>query len=300
MKKVLLIVLLLLLLGTFLLRNQIQAASYSYLYYSPCDTPISYSIGVIDPEFNLTKEEVLKRAITAESIWEQAYNKNLFQYDSSSPFTINATYDERQGLRSEANTLRSELEEKQGSIDSRIDAFNKKSAKFKSDVDSLNQDIAYWNAQGGAPKDEYEALNNRQEDLRQQSEELKNEAGELNASTDSFNSLVKDLNQTVNTFNQALEEKPEGGIYMQHGDSKNITVFFNNSEDEFVYTLAHEMGHALGIDHVTDPRSIMYAKVNTVLTPSSFDLAELEKSCKKVSFTTPLINKLKTLRLRFL
>ncbi len=300
MKKVLVVALLLLLLGTFLLRNQIQAASYNYLYYSPCDTPISYSIGVIDPEFNLTKEEVLKRAKTAESIWEKAYNKNLFEYDPESPFTINTTYDERQGLRTEANTLRSELEEKQGNIDSRISVFNEKSAKFKSDVDSLNQDITYWNSQGGAPEDEFEKLNQRQDALRQQSEELKKEAGELNASTDSFNSLVKDLNQTVNTFNEALEEKPEGGIYMQHGDSKNITVFFNNSEDEFVYTLAHEMGHALGIDHVTDPNSIMHAKINLVLTPSSLDLAELEKVCQKVSIATPLIEKIQALKLRFL
>lgn len=300
MKKLFaLILILLILLPAFLFRNQIQAASYDYLYYSPCDTPITYSIGEIDPEFNLTKNEVLRRSKIAESIWEKAYKKNLFEYDPQSTFTINVKYDERQGLRTEANTLRNELESEQGDIDSRIARFNNASSRFKADVEQLNKDIAYWNAQGGAPEEEYRSLQERQDALRTEGERLKAEAQELNASTDSFNSMVGTLNQTVQTFNKALENKPEGGLYTQHGDSKNITVFFNNSVNEFVYTVAHEMGHALGMDHVADRNSIMYSQVTEVLIPSSYDLAALEKACEKVSVFSPIITKLQSLRFRF-
>ncbi len=289
----------LILLSAFVFRNQIQAASYNYLYYSPCNNPIRYSIGEIDAEFNLTQQEVLKRSKTAESIWENASKKNLFEYDPKSPFTISVKYDKRQGLRSEANTLRGELESEQGNIDLRIARFNDKSNIFKNDVETLNADIAYWNTQGGAPEEEYKRLQERQDTLRTESIRLKKEAETLNATTDSFNSMVGTLNKTVETFNEALEARPEGGLYTQHGDSKNITVFFNNSVDEFVYTVTHEMGHAIGMDHVKDRNSLMYSQVTKVLIPSTYDLIELENACKKVSVFSPIITKLESLRFKF-
>ncbi len=261
------------------------------LYYSPCDTPIAYSIGQIDKEFNLTPDEVLRRATIAENIWEKASGKNLFEFDSRSPFTIDVVYDGRQGLSETANQLGSELKEGRQEIETRLDVYDRNVAQFKADLEALNRDISYWNSRGGAPEEEYSKLLARQEELRQRQQDLQTEAQALNQSTDEFNNQTSNLNQTIQNLNQALEVKPEGGLYTQHGTDRQITIFFNNSEEEFIYTIAHEMGHALGIGHIPDRNSIMYPNVNLILTPSEFDLEELEKACRTVNIFEPLIQR---------
>lgn len=278
----------------FVFHAPLKSYAQNTLYYSPCDTPVTYSIGQIDPEFNLSADEVLRRAKIAEKVWEDAAKKNLFEYDKQSPFTIDVIYDGRQGLSAAANKLGSELQAGRENIETRLEAYDRSVAQFKTNLESLNNDISYWNSKGGAPEEEYNKLLARQEDLSRKQQELQKEAELLNQSTDEFNAQTFNLNNTIQNLNQALDEKPEGGLYTQHGDNKQITIFFNTTEKEFVYTIAHEMGHALGIGHLTDRNSIMYPNVNFILIPSEFDLEELKKACKTVSILEPLIQKVQT------
>lgn len=273
----------------FVYRNQISESTYNYVYFSPCDTPIKYSIGEIDSRFNLTNSELLKRSQAAADIWKNAYGKTLFVYDPTSPFTINAVYDERQELSTEANTLDEKLKTENEQLSQTAAAFKERVRLYRDKQAELNADIRYWNERGGAPEDEYNSLQKRQKELEAEAQELQAEAESLNQSSSEFNSQAQVFSETLNKFNEVLKVKPEGGLFTQNGEEKRITIYFNNSENEFTYTLAHEMGHALGLPHNSNPQSIMYPNISLILTPSTQDLNDLATVCTQRSIFQPFL-----------
>lgn len=269
-----------------------------YVYFSPCDVPLEYKIGSIDPRFNLSRADLMQDLQAAEAIWENADEKNLFTYSDKAELTVNLVYDERQYLSTQINSSKNQVDQERQSLQPNITEYEEKSREFKTRVDALNAKISYWNSKGGAPPDEYAAIVKEQDSLQQLANQLNQMAAQLNQTTQEVNGEINNLNSTIDTYNTFLLQHPEGGIYS--GASNTITLFFNNSKDEVIHTLAHEMGHALGMNHVPDPNAIMYFKVNNSLTPSPDDMKELARVCQKVSIFSVLEMRLKYLWSYFL
>ena len=82
---------------------------------------------------------------------------------------------------------------------------------------------------------------------------------DINTLTETANEVVKKYNEGVNTYNHTFSEGAEFTQGDYQGDKINIYQFKNR--DELVLVLAHELGHALGIDHVDNPESIMYRQM---------------------------------------
>lgn len=264
-------------------RGAIIHASEKYIYYSPCDTPIPYSIGSVDPRFAITTGTFREDIEAATAIWSTVEGKPLFVYDPQSPFTISMVYDQRQLLNSQINQLHTQLDTQNNSIKPQLSEYNQKVIDFKQKVANLNQQISSWNAKGGAPEEVFNQLKQQQASLQQEQDQLKAMALQLNQSTDSYNNQVSELNQDVTSFNQALQVKPEEGLYTQDGSDRNIKIYFNNSKQELTHTLAHELGHALGMGHNDTALSIMYPQTNLSITPSEQDISALQTACRKVS-----------------
>lgn len=250
-------------------------------YYSPCDSPIGYSIGSIDSRFHVAPDELLTDAKAATNIWNTTQNKQLFVYDPNATFTINMVYDSRQALTSEITQLNSDLKQKQGDIDPKIATFKKKQEDFEAKVNQLNQEVQYWNSKGGAPQEEYNKLVSRQKELQSEARSLNEEAQSLGQSTQEYNLNAQKLNQTIDNYKQVLQYRPEEGLYEQEGTKRKISIYIDISKDEFLHTLTHEFGHALGLDHNNDEKSIMYPQTTTVLQPSIEDTNALNEICKK-------------------
>lgn len=284
MKKLIPVILIIILLGIGYQNRAVLAdQTTKIVYHSTCDTTIRYKIGTVDPQFNLSKQEFTRAIDEAGTIWTNAEGRQLFAYDPEGPLTINLQYDERQSLNSQISQLDTSLDEKNKKLEPEIKKYEARVAAFKQNAAALNQEIDSWNTKGGAPKDVYDGLLERQKALQQESRELQNQAAELGQSTESYNSEVQELSQTVDTYNQALKFKPEEGIYIQDQDGRRIIIYFYNTHTELVHTIAHELGHSLGLDHNNDSKAIMFSRTNNAIVPTDADLSALTEVCRKRS-----------------
>lgn len=283
MKKPLLLtgIVVTLLAGFFLTINAANGSLDKLLYYSPCDKPIEYSIGTIDPGFQVTREELIRDAAAAANIWSNTQGKELFRYNPNSEFTINMVYDDRQALTSKISELDNRLKQKQGEIDPQLEDFNRRQDEFIQKVNNLNERIRHWNSQGGAPKEEYDKLVAEQKALQEEGDLLNALARELGQSTREYNLGAQALNKTISEFKEVLVDKPEEGLYEQEGNKRKISIFIDVDKEDFLHTLAHEFGHALGLSHTSNPESIMYPQTNNVLIPSQEEIDELTYICRK-------------------
>lgn len=258
----------------------IIGASY-FITYSPCDTPLKYSIGTIDPRFNITKEELIEDSKVAANIWNATQDRQLLTYDPTSEFTINMVYDSRQELTTRINDMDRDLKTQQGDIDPKIEEYKSDQLAFEKKSQALNEDIKYWNSRGGAPEGEYEKLIASQEELKKELASLNARAQALGQATSNYNVSARKLNQTIDNYQQVLEYKPEEGLYEQENGKRKISIYIDVDKDDFLHTLAHEFGHALGLDHTENKDSIMYYQTNSTLTPSSEEVAALKVVCEK-------------------
>jgi cell division protein FtsB len=281
MKKMFAVILIALLMLGFLYKGPITEAAENALYYSKCDEPRTFRIGSIDPKYNMTQDEFLLNIQSAARIWSDGYGKQLFAYDPKGDIEINLVYDQRSFLSSQITDLDSKIKQQQQALDPEIASYKERAAQFRDKVAQLNNDIDYWNSRGGAPENEYESLKSRQTSLRQEAEALSQEAERLNQSTEEFNQQVGQLHQTVDTFNSALQYKPEEGEYIFDNGKETINIYFDNSKTELIHTLAHELGHSLGIGHNNSEVSIMFPKTTKITTLSTEDLAALTETCEK-------------------
>jgi len=261
-----------------------------YFYVSSCDTPINYTVGTIDPRFGVTKTQFLADIQKAETIWDNTEDNKLFEYNpgSQNSLTINLVFDQRQQLNTRVNNLKNQVGEANQSLKPQISQYNQEKTSLEKQLSDLNNQINSWNQKGGAPPDEYQQLLQEQNDLKTEADKLNQEAKQLNLSTQAYNTDVFNLNHTINTYNEVLLKKPEEGLF--NPNTNSINIYFDNSYSELIHTLAHEMGHSLGLGHNQNQKSIMYPYTNQVTTPSADDTKALDLVCQTRYLNLPWIS----------
>ncbi len=280
-----------------------SALGIQLLAASPCDIPKTWSVGRVDPQFNLSKQAITEYGKEATEKWNGVYEKNpLFIYrENGGEIVLNFVYDERMQTTIRNQRLKrsiTEGKEELISLKENIEDLREEYAALEKTIESLteaydsrlgsyNKEVTYWNSRGGAPREAYARL----EELKL---ELEDERLTLNTKINYFNQLgyrirtfgkshneiVEDLNEKIITLNESAGQEFEEGIYDPNDNS--ITVYEYASPTALQRVLTHEFGHALSIGHVNSEDSIMYAiNQGKSLDLSQDDLAELEFVCQE-------------------
>lgn len=252
-----------------------------YVHLSPCDSPIEYRIDTVDSRFNISRDQFTKDVSDAVAIWSKQYGKELFVYNPKGNLSVNLVFDQRQQLNNQISGLQGTVVTQQNSLKPEIAAYDQQVANFKQKLAAFNSEVSSWNAKGGAPKNVYDQLQSQQQSLKQEADSLNATAKSLNLAAENFNSQVNQLNQTIDIFNTALSERPEEGFW--DGNTNTITIYFDITQPELIHTLAHEFGHALGMEHASDANAVMFYKTNQTLTLTPEDISELQKVCQPLN-----------------
>lgn len=189
-----------------------------------------------------------------------------------------------------------EYQKSQAQFEELVSVYNKKIADYEKQVD-------FWGAKGGAPKKEYEQLVQEKAEIDALYEQLSAQrkilqttllgieaqrkefnalVSQVNTIAGIFNRLAEKLNIRVDLFNEVQGSKEEfiSGLYTSGASGETIEIFQFYDNKDLVITLAHELGHALGIGHATGTNSIMYPKSEGQKTQiSAEDLQMLSALC---------------------
>lgn len=267
---------------------------------SPCNEPLTFTIGTIDSQFGISDEEVKSAMNVAVSVWSTEAGRELGRYDEDGKITINFVYDERQQLTDGElqfrERIRSEqhlLDQIQREINVERDRFDDNSSTYMSlaeetgtELRNLNQWIEEVNNNGGFNDESLKEYQTRKEQVETKQQQVLNKREDLDRLATNINRSVEravekseEINSLISQYNRDYsgENRFTKATFQRVGNGGIITVNQFTARQELPLLLAHEFGHALGLNHISNPESIMYRRIGMQQTYPQLQLSNQDK-----------------------
>jgi hypothetical protein len=244
---------------------------------APCSRPLSYSLGAFDERFGISKEAFIKNLSDAETIWETAADRNLFEYKEKGTLIVHLIYDERQASTQKLSSLEGTLNTAQSRYNSLKADYDRLKSQINSEKAELDAMVRSFESRKKRTAEEADAIRQKQAEINRDIDTLNSMVAKLNASAKEVNATVETYNDVSTSAGEAFDEGEY--IYDQTGERINIYQYSDGIKLDRV--LAHEFGHALDLGHVGNNQSIMYylnSGSNFELTQE--DIGELIRVCK--------------------
>jgi len=223
-----------------------------YMLYAreiPCVAPLRYELVSYDSRFGLPKSEVEADLKNAAQVWNDALKTSALVESSDPDLPVSFVYDKTQAA---------------------VDSIE----NLSNNIDTLKAQLTQVANEYGDLKKQYDSLNAR----HQATQEMYDNLQTLYAR---YEALRKQINADVAAGQQIPTGEVEEGKYVSDAAGTRIYIYAFQDKTELERTLIHELGHALGLEHVKNADSIMYpsnnSSQNTSLTKE--DLAELARAC---------------------
>lgn len=239
--------------------------------------PLRYRIADLDPRLNITQQQMIELSQQAAAIWAKDTGQQYFVYDPEAEFVIHLVFDQRQvrSMKRSENLNQLEQEQqhwlaqnqqlqrlKQSIADSRT-RLELQTIEYQNNQQKYQQ--ALQNLKASAQNPKQIARLQQQHTLQQQASDLQTKIAEHNQLVQQFNTqteqskqLYQQLTESVAAFNQTF--KPQV-VHKGQFHGQQIFIYEFSSMDDLRLTLAHEFGHALGLKHTQDPKSLMYPRI---------------------------------------
>lgn len=263
-----------------------------------CARVVSYAVGTLDERFGLSEAEANAALSEAAAVWNKAIGRDVFVLTYQDPsLPVHFMYDSRQKtaeLGKEIDSEQARYQAKRRAVDTLVAEYENArssleatSAAFERRAQAYEEEVRRWNQQGGAPQSEYErleserrALDRERARLNAQTDAVNQLADRVNVAVGELNMLAAQVNAQAEAYNTQAGHDYDQGQYLRDESGSRIQIYEFTDRKELVRVLAHEFGHALGIEHNENPASIMYSyNISGSLTLSEEDKAALAAVC---------------------
>jgi len=251
----------------------------------PCSEPLTYTVGHIDTRFSVSEDDIHTAMKKAGTLWSDAAQKTLLkQAEDDGSIMVRFVYDEEQEMADNELRARERIRSEQGVLDNMQssydrdrDLFDRRSEKYLNmaketteKLNVLNEWVRQINTTGGfsdEEKKEYEqrkaATEQMQRKVLDERAALDRKANSINREIERINKKIEENNRLIDRYNEefAGESRFTKATFQRVGNGGVITVNQFLSKSELPLVLAHEIGHALGLNHVSNPKSVMFSKM---------------------------------------
>ena len=246
-----------------------------------CDIPITLHLEQPDGRFGLEEATIRHTLIEAIDLWEGASDTQLFVLTENEGMPVRFVYGERQATGADQARERAQLDERRRALEQdrarfegrreelsrEIDEFEREQRALNRRIERHQQAVTDYN-EGRGPRDaarrdqlvaKQQALEEQQTALDTRRSALERRQENLNAQGQQLNQAFDSLSAELDSYNEAASAQGgfELGRFTLEGGERRIEIFQALDQDQLRLILAHELGHALGIDHVPQEDAIM-------------------------------------------